>query len=99
MYNNNKKTADNDWSMLSVEGNKQVNQIVKRAKKEHLTWPQVYKELWMLHNKTGFYEAMDSEVCKEVYKKLNFKSPYYFYGITVNGKTLFDMFPELNTPA
>lgn len=96
MHNNNKKTVIANWSMFSDEGNRQVDQIVKKAKRKKLTWPEVYKELWLLHRNIGFGEAMDSDVLEEVYKKLKFNSPYYFYGITLNGKTLFDVFPDLN---
>ena len=95
MYKNNKKIEISNWSMFSDEGNKQVSQIVKSAKQKKWSWPEVFKQLWILHNKDGFYEAMDREVVEGVYKTLNFTSPYYFYGITVNGKTLFDVFPEL----
>lgn len=97
MYKNNKKIEIPEWSMLSDTGNRQVDQIVKQAKRKNLRWPDVFKELWILHNKVGFYEAMDREVCERVYKELNFNTPYYFYGITVNGKTLFDVFPELRS--
>lgn len=84
-----------DWGMSTDQGNENINQIVIRAKRQKMTWPQVYKEIWILHTKPGFYEAMDKEVTENVYKKLNFKTPFYFYGITTNGKTLFDVFPEL----
>jgi hypothetical protein len=84
-----------DWEMLSDQGNKKVNQIVNRAKRQKLSWPQVFKELWILHNESGFVEAMDKEVTKKIYKNLNFKTPFYFYGVNTNGKTLFDVFPEL----
>lgn len=95
MYKNNKKITIADWSMFSDEGNKQVDRIVKKAKKKELHWPEVWKELYLLHNKVGFSEAMDEEVVRSVYENLDMKTPYYFYGITLNGKTLFDVFPEL----
>lgn len=96
MYKN-KKTEISNWLMFSDEGNRQIDQIVKRANKQKLTWPEVFKELWLLHKQPAFYEAMDQEVARGVYENLKYTSPYYFYGLTVNGKTLFDVFPDLQS--
>lgn len=84
-----------DWEMLSDLGNQKVDEIVQRAEQEKLSWPLVWKELYLLHRKPGLNLAMDEEVCRKVYKYLGFTSPYYFYGLTVNNTTLFDVFPEL----
>ena len=84
-----------DWDMLSDQGNREVAQIVARAEQESLTWPEVWRELYLLHFKPGFGLAMDQEVCTKVYNFLGFRSPYYFYGIKEHGTTLFDVFPDL----
>lgn len=84
-----------DWNMLSIDGNNRVNDIVINAKDKGLTWPEVYKDLWLLHKLPGFILAMDPEVTRTVYSYLKFNTPFYFYGLSINGKTLFNIFPEL----
>lgn len=84
-----------NWEMLSDIGNQKVDDIVQRAEQEKLSWPEVWKELYLLHRNPGFILAMDPEVCRKVYKYFGFTSPYYFYGLNVNGTTLFDVFPDL----
>ena len=89
------RTKPDNWLMYSDLGNQEVEEIVDRAKRENLTWPQVWKELYLLHFKPGFLLAIEREVTERVYNYLGFSTPFYFYGLTVNNKTLFDIFPEL----
>ena len=91
-------TKPNIWNMCSDEGNELVAEIVERAEEENLSWPEVWKRLYLLHKRKGFLSAMDRDVTEKVYNHLGFTSPFYFYGLTVNNTTLFDVFPELARP-
>jgi len=95
MFNLRRNKTFPEWQMLSDKGNQLVDEIVSTARKEKLSWPHVWKNLYLLHQTHGFSEAMDKEVTRLVYSRLGYRTPFYFYGLTVNGKTLFDVFPEL----
>jgi hypothetical protein len=68
-----------EYSMFSDKGNLAIHGIVLAARRDRLSWPEVYAALARLARQLPdvYGEATDTAVRECVYDALNFDTPFY----------------------